>query len=300
VSSLAFLGSPPVSATCLRALKEAGHEITCVVTGKDKRRGRRGEPEPSAVKKAALDLGLQVSDRVEDAVSSGAELGVVVAFGRLIKPDVLQALPMVNLHFSLLPRWRGAAPVERAILAGDEVTGVCLMEVTEGLDEGGVYAREETRIGPAETARELTERLGEMGARLLVAKLAGGPAGLGAALPQQGEVTYAAKLSADELYLDFSEAAEILVRKVRLGRAWTTWRGGRLLVLRATSEAGPGGHRPGELVGEKVACEEGWLVPTEVRPEGRRAQSFSEFLRGARLAPRERLGAGGSGGGTLA
>lgn len=300
MSSLAFLGSPPVSAACLRALYEAGHEITCVVTGMDKRRGRRREPEPTAVKELALELGLPVSETIGEAVSSGAELGVVVAFGRLIKPDVLGALPMVNLHFSLLPRWRGAAPVERAILAGDEVTGVCLMEVAEGLDEGGVYAREETPIEPGETAAELTARLGEIGARLLVERLAEGRASLGEAEPQVGEVTYAAKLSPEELRLDFSRPADELVRQVRVGRAWTTWRGNRLLVWRAASEKDRVPAAPGEIVGPKVATGDGWFVPTEVQGEGRRVQSFEEFLRGARPAAGERLGDQGSGGGTLA
>ena len=111
----------------LRALVADGHDVALVVTRPDKRRGRGGHLMPSPVKAAALELGLQVTDRVDDAIDVGADLGVVVAFGRLIKPHVLERLPMVNIHFSLLPRWRGAAPLERSILAGDEETGVCLM-----------------------------------------------------------------------------------------------------------------------------------------------------------------------------
>ena len=129
---------------------------------------------PSPVKAAALELGLPVTDRVDDVLDADVPLGVVVAFGRLIKPHVLEAVPMVNLHFSLLPRWRGAAPVERAILAGDERTGVDLMAVEEGLDTGGTYRRTEVPIGPDDTLEELRGRLVEEGTRLLVSALAGG------------------------------------------------------------------------------------------------------------------------------
>ena len=113
----------------LESLVAAGHEVALVVTGIDKRRGRGSDISPSAVKAAALNLGLPVSHDVDDVLAVGADLGVVVAFGSIIKPHVLAAVPMVNLHFSLLPRWRGAAPVERALLAGDEFTGVCVMIV---------------------------------------------------------------------------------------------------------------------------------------------------------------------------
>ena len=116
---LVFLGTPEIAVPPLRALHEAGHDIALVVSRPDRRRGRGGSLSPSPVKEAALELGLPVTDRVDDVIDAGAELGVVVAYGRLIRPHVLAAVPMVNMHFSLLPRWRGAAPVERAILAGD-------------------------------------------------------------------------------------------------------------------------------------------------------------------------------------
>ena len=135
---LVFLGTPDASVVPLRALADAGHHIALVVSQPDRRRGRGRQTSPSPVKAAALELGLPVTDDVDDALAVGADLGVVVAFGRLIRPHVLAALPMVNIHFSLLPRWRGAAPVERAILAGDARTGVDLMGVEEGLDTGAV------------------------------------------------------------------------------------------------------------------------------------------------------------------
>ncbi|MEO7442120.1 MAG: methionyl-tRNA formyltransferase, partial [Acidimicrobiales bacterium] len=123
----------------LEALLSAGHEVALVVSNPDRRRGRGSALVPSPVKAAAVSAGLAVTDRVDDVLAVGAQLGVVVAFGRLIKPHVLDVVEMVNLHFSLLPRWRGAAPVERAILAGDAETGVCLMRLEAGLDTGPVH-----------------------------------------------------------------------------------------------------------------------------------------------------------------
>ena len=154
-----FLGTPEMAVPPLRALVDAGHEVVLVVTRADRRRGRGSALTPSPVKAAATRArppGHRRHRRPRSAID--AELGVVVAYGRIIKPHVLAALPMVNVHFSLLPRWRGAAPVERALLAGDDVTGVCIMDVEEGLDTGGVYARREVPIGPTTTADELRAR----------------------------------------------------------------------------------------------------------------------------------------------
>ncbi len=260
----------------LEALAGAGHEITVAVTRPDKRRGRGGSLLPTPVKAAAGRLGIPVSSDISAVLGSGAELGVVVAYGRIIKADVLAALPMVNVHFSLLPRWRGAAPVERAILAGDEVTGVCLMEVAEGLDTGGVYRRRETPIDPEETAAELTARLAEMGADLLVEALS---SGLGRPEPQHGEATYAAKLEPAELRLDWGRPAAELQRVVRVGRAWTTWSGRRLLVLRSHVTDGGDGP-PGSLHGDVVATGRGGLRLEVVQPEGRRPMPGADWLRG--------------------
>jgi methionyl-tRNA formyltransferase len=167
---LVYLGTPDFAVQPLRALVEAGFDVALVVSRADARRGRGGRTMPSPVKAAALELGLPVSDRVDDVLATGADLGVVVAFGRIIRPHVLAALPMVNIHFSLLPRWRGAAPVERAILAGDERTGVDLMVVEEGLDTGGIYDRAEVVIGrghlrPQDRSRRAARRLDPAGAR---------------------------------------------------------------------------------------------------------------------------------------
>ena len=180
---------------------------------------------PSPVKAAALDLGVPVTERVDDVIDAGADLGVVVAYGRLIRPHVLAAVPMVNMHFSLLPRWRGAAPVERAILAGDTVTGVCIMEVADELDAGGVYAVADVPIGDTTTADQLRTRLVDVGTRLLLDVVDGD---LPEPTPQSGEVTYAEKLRPEEWRLDWTAPAVTLSRWVRAGHAWTTFRGKRL------------------------------------------------------------------------
>jgi len=284
---LAFLGTPEVAAGTLRALVAAGHDVRLVVTRPDARRGRGAEVTPSPVKLAAEQLGLLVTHKPGDVVPSGAELGVVVAYGRLVKPDVLAAVPMVNVHFSLLPRWRGAAPVERAILAGDRETGVCLMELEEGLDTGPVYARAATPGGPDETAEELRHRLGDIGIELLLKNLS---IGLGTPEPQIGEPTYAAKISADELRLDFGQAAEICNRVVRVGRAWTTWRGKRLLVHRARVLGEERELFAGQIQGDRVGTAGGALELLIVQPEGKPPMDGGAWARGARPQPGERLG----------
>jgi methionyl-tRNA formyltransferase len=283
---LVFLGTPEVAATTLRTLVTAGHDVALVVTRADAKRGRGSTLVPSPVKREALEQGIPVAHRASEAVAAGAELGVVVAYGRIIKPDVLAALPMVNLHFSLLPRWRGAAPVERAVLAGDELTGVCLMAVEEGLDTGGVYRRAVTPIDPEESVEALRRRLGALGDELLLQALA---EGLGRPEPQEGEPTYAAKIEPRELRLDFCEPALMGQRRVRLGRAWTTLAGKRLLVLDAAVDPAASGE-PGSLTGVTVATPQGGLILRLVQPEGRKALPAAEWSRGARLEAETRLG----------
>lgn len=272
----------------------AGHDVVLVVSAPDRRRGRGGSLSPSPVKAAAEGLGLVVTDSLPDVLKSGAEVGVVVAFGRLIKEPVLGSIPFLNLHFSLLPRWRGAAPVERAILAGDPVTGVCLMTLEAGLDTGPVHARAEVAIGAEETAAELTARLELVGTGLLVENLSDWPRSLGAPVPQVGEATYAAKIDPAEREIDWSRPAVDLDRLVRIGGARTTWRGTRLLVHRARL-GGPlvvTDAEPGTLAGGVVATGGGGALELlEVQSEGRAPQAFANWANGARPAPGERLGA---------
>ena len=237
-----------------------------VVSRPDTRRGRGNTLSPSPVKAVALELGLPVTDDLDAVLDAGIELGVVVAYGRIIPRRVLEAVPMVNLHFSLLPRWRGAAPVERALLAGDATTGVCLMEVAEGLDTGAVYAVEETSIAGDDTLASLRGRLVEMGTRMVVDALT---EGLGAPAPQTGEPTHAAKIDPGELALDWSRPAVELDRLVRLGGAWTPFRGKRLKVWKA--DLLDDAERPEGLVGAAPGTLDGTVVAAGVRcpPPGR-------------------------------
>ena len=272
---LAFLGTPQAAVPPLKALVADGHEVVIAITQPDKKRGRGGALVPSPVKQAAEELGIPVAHQVDAVLDVDAELGVVVAFGKLIKPHVLDRLPMVNVHFSLLPRWRGAAPVERALLAGDKETGVCLMALDEGLDTGPVYTCETVEIGPEETADELRAKLVEVGTGLLVDRLR---TGLGEPHVQEGEPTYAAKLEPEEFCIDWSNPADEIHRLVRLGRAWTTFRGKRLRILRATLDLDATGHRIGDL------------VATEVQPEGKGPMAATAWANGARPRPDETFG----------
>lgn len=283
---LVFLGTPELAVPPLRALVDAGHDIVLVVTRHDRRRGRGSATSASPVKAAAMELGLPVAHDVDDVLDVDAELGVVVAYGRIIRPPVLAALPMVNLHFSLLPRWRGAAPVVRAIMAGDDVTGVDLMAVEEGLDTGPIYARRTVPIGPTTTVDELRTELVAVGTELLVEALAGP---LPEPTPQTGEVTIATKLDPSELRIEWTRPAEELDRLVRVGGAWTTFRGRRLKVGAATpvdvgGEAGVLLDREGT-----VAAGAGALRLRTVQPEGRGAMSWRDFANGAHPEPGQRL-----------
>jgi len=290
---LVYLGTPELAVPPLQALVVAGHEVVLVVSRPDRRRGRGSATSPSPVKAAAADLGLPVTDRINDVLGVGAELGVVVAFGRIIRPHVLAALPMVNVHFSLLPRWRGAAPVERALLAGDAETGVDIMAVEEGLDTGAVYARRIVPVGPRTSAAELRAELVEVGTALLVETLAGP---LPEPVVQTGEVTVAARIEPRELQLDWARPAVELDRLVRLGGAWTTFRDRRLKVLAAEPSGVDVAVSGGEVAGVfidgdgGVTTGEGGLQLVTVQPEGRAPMAWRDFANGARPTTGERLG----------
>lgn len=244
------------------------------------------------MKAAALDLGLPVSDDPAQVATSGADLAIVVAYGRIIKPDLLAQVPMVNVHFSRLPRWRGAAPVERAILAGDETTGVDVMVVEEGLDTGAVYARHQTEIGDHETAGELAQRLVGIGVPLLLDTL---KAGLRDPTPQAGEPTYADKIDPAELRIDWRRSTIEIHRLVRLERAWTTFRGRRLKVL--AGHPLPGSLTPGVMdldLPVEVGTGQGTFRLDIVQPEGKAAMKAKDWAQGARIEPGERLGDDGN------
>lgn len=290
---LVYLGTPAFAIPTLRALVEGGFGVAMVVSQADARRGRGSRTSPTPVKAAALELGLATTDRVDEVLEVGADLGVVVAFGRLIKPHVLRQLPLVNLHFSLLPRWRGAAPVERAILAGDERTGVDLMVVEEGLDTGAIYDRAELDIGPDETADELRARLTDAGTRLVVDNLR---RGLPKPHPQVGEPTYAHKIDPDELRIDWSRPALEIHRLVRVGGAWTTFRGRRLKIWRTRLDVGQ--QTTTDRAADESDGKDSLVVPAgdgpisvlQVQPEGRPRMTARDWMNGVHWDGSEPLG----------
>ena len=287
---LVYLGTPEMAVRPLQALHEAGHDILLVVTQPDRRRGRGGATSPSPVKALALELGIPVSHVVDDVLGVNAELGVVVAFGKLIKPHVLEALPMINVHFSLLPRWRGAAPVERALLAGDTEIGVCIMDVDVTLDTGAVYARDIVPIGERDTADDLRNTLVEAGTGLLLDVLSGD---MPTPEPQSGEPTYAEKFKPEEWEVDWSTPATQVDRWIRSGQAWTTFRGKRLRVVAADLVDTPTDvPSPGTLAedGESVGAGSGAVRLVQVQPEGKGPMMWSEFANGAQPKPGETFG----------
>ena len=291
---MVYLGTPEDAVAPLRTLVAAGHQIVLVVTRADTRRGRGGRVDASPVKMAALELGLPVTSSLDEVAGSGAELGVVVAFGRIIPSSLLERVPMVNVHFSLLPRWRGAAPVERAILEGDAETGVCLMKVAAGLDTGAIYASVATPIGEEESAASLRTRLVVLACGMLEEYLSQGLAGLPVPRDQSGEPSYAEKIDPAELELHWDQPALQIRRVVRIGRAWTTFRGKRLHVL----EAAPADPLPdgeslpvGTLVGDDVVAGGATRVRlVTVQSAGRRPTAVSAWRNGVHPTADERLG----------
>lgn len=273
---IVFLGSPADAVPPLEAIVAAGHEVPLVVTQPDRRRARGRGSTPTPVRVAAEELGLRVAapERAREVVDGiaalGADLGVVVAFGQILPTELLAAVPggFVNLHFSLLPRWRGAAPVERAMLAGDAETGVALMAVVPELDAGGTFAVARTPIDAAETAGELRARLVALGTDLLVANLPTLPGR--EPQPQVGEPTYAPKLTVAEFELDPAAPAVTTDRLVRAGNprpgAWLVHEGIRLKVWR------------GRIEGEQY-------LPTEVQPENGARMPYEAWRAGHRGTP---------------
>lgn len=291
IHQVVFLGTPDVATVPLRALVQAGVHVALVITRPDARRGRGSATSPSPVKTTALELGLAVSHHVHDVVEVGVPLGVVVAYGQLIRRPVLEVLPMVNLHLSLLPRWRGAAPVERALMAGDNTTGVCLMQLEEGLDTGPVLGRVELPVTSHTTAAQLRHDLAQAGSALLIEQIT---RGLAEPQAQQGESTYAAKIDPTELVINWARPVDEIDRLIRVGGVSTTMRGRRLRVLEASPDESSVAQStaPGTLEGVRVATATGWLRLHEVQPEGKRPMRADDWIRGVRPEPGERLGYG--------
>jgi methionyl-tRNA formyltransferase len=280
---LVFLGTPEAAVPSLDALVNAGHEVVLVVTRPDRRRGRGGELSPSPVKAAATRLGLRVAHRLAEIDDVDVERGVVVAYGALIPEALLERVPMLNVHFSLLPRWRGAAPVQRAILAGDEHTGVSIISLEATLDTGPVHAEFRVPIGE-KTSHELTTELSHVGAATLIEVLAS-PTLLESPQPQVGEVTYADKITKEMLHLTPDESTQSALRTVRLGGAYFFVSDKRVAVLSARPSDD---HVPQGLValrGDDVVAgshRDSWVVEA-VRPEGSKTMTAKEWWRGLRV-----------------
>ena len=293
VRRVAFLGTPDMAVPVLRALVGAGIEVVHVITRADKRRARGNDLHPSPVKAVAIELGLKVSHTAHDLIDvhqqKPFDLAVVVAYGALIKVPVLQVVPMLNLHVSLLPRWRGAAPIERALLSGDEQTGVCLMQVEEGLDTGAVLGRSTMAITASTTADDIRSTLMEAGTQLLLDQLRDG---LCEPVPQQGESTYAKKIEPTELCIDWSDSAEHISRLIRLGGAWSLFRGKRLkiheaIVVESASDA-PGAVRIDKAT-VHIATSRGSLDVRVVQPEGKPRMDITSWINGTRPTTGEKL-----------
>jgi methionyl-tRNA formyltransferase len=289
---LAFMGSPDFSVPALRALHAAGHEIACVYSQPPRPAGRGHALTPCPVHRAALELGLPVRtparvkrDTVEHEVFASLDLdvAVVAAYG-LILPSAMLDAPLhgcLNIHASLLPRWRGAAPIQAAILAGDTETGITVMRMEEGLDTGPMLLREATPITANTRTPELHDALAEIGARLIIRALAESPP----ATPQaDAGATYAAKLTRDDGRIDWSHDAVQLDRQVRALNPWpgtfTQFAGETLKILAATPTDGAGA--PGEILDPHftVACAAGALRLDRVQRAGRPAIPGDAFLRG--------------------
>lgn len=293
VRRVAFLGTPELAVPVLRALVDAKIEVGQVVTRVDKRRARGNDLYPSPVKAAALEFELEVSHHVDDLLERHRahpfDLAVVVAYGVLIKPHVLAEIPMVNLHVSLLPKWRGAAPIERALLAGDSQTGVCLMQIEEGLDTGGVIGKRTMAITDSTTADDIRLQLIAEGSQLLIEQL---HAGLDSVVPQVGEPTYAEKIDVSELRISWLKSASEISRLIRLGNAWTLFRGRRLKILHANVVAESSGDI-GSLIVTKnsvlVVTGSGVLNLKIVQPEGKPRMDVVSWINGTQPSHGEKL-----------
>lgn len=296
-----FAGTPPFAAAALEALADAGHDIVRVLTQPDRPAGRGMKLTPSAVKQAALARGLPLSQPASlktpeaqaELAALNADVMVVAAYG-LILPQAVLDLPRLgclNIHASLLPRWRGAAPIQRAILAGDTETGITIMQMDAGLDTGAMLAKTPVPIRDTDTAASLHDTLAAAGARAIVAALEN-PSALVPQAQDDREATYAAKLSKEEAQLDWSQPADTLARAVRAYNpapgAWTVLDGAPLKIWAAQAVAGAG--QPGALLRADaeqlvVACGSGALALHAVQPAGSKRMPAAAFLAGRPLAP---------------
>ncbi|MDE8345311.1 MAG: methionyl-tRNA formyltransferase [Acidocella sp.] len=298
---LAFMGSPDFAVPALRALATA-HEVAMVYAQPPKPAGRGQHETNCPVHREALALGLPVrtpkrlKNNPDEAIllkSLAPDAVIVAAYGLILPPEILDipaARGCLNIHASLLPRWRGAAPIQAAILAGDAETGITIMQMDAGLDTGAMLRRAAIPIGPADTAADLHGRLAELGARLIIETLATNQP----PIPQDDtRASYAPKLSREDARLNFTKPAADLERQIR---AFTPWPGalallGDMVIKFIAAECVPGSGLPGEILDDRltIACGEGALRPTRIQRAGRAAMSTTDFLRGVSLPANARF-----------
>jgi len=292
---LIFMGTPDFAVPTLIELAARGHEIVAVYTRAPRRAGRGMELQPTPVEREARRLGLPMytPKSLKDSAAQSAlrahdaDAAVVVAYGLILPKEVLQAprLGCFNVHASLLPRWRGAAPINRAIMAGDVESGVTIMKMDEGLDTGAMAMVDHVRIAPDMTAGELHDRLAPLGANLIVRTLAALERGSLVLMPQpEHGITYAAKISKDETRIDWSKPAPNVHNHIRglspFPGAWFEFGGVRVKALR--SIRGDGSGAPGRVLDEQltIACGEGAVRLLQVQRAGKHPMPAEEFLRG--------------------
>lgn len=298
-----FAGTPDFAAAALKAIAAAGFEIPLVLTQPDRPKGRGMQLAPSPVKQAALELGLRVAqpeklrnnaEALQMLEEVEADVMVVAAYGLILPQDVLDTPKRgcLNIHASLLPRWRGAAPIQRAIEAGDAETGVCIMQMDIGLDTGDVVSEHRYAIQSTDTANEVHDALMNLGAEVIVADLQQLKAEgrlKSVKQPEEG-VTYAQKLSKEEARIDWNESAAVIERKIRafnpVPAAWVEYQGKPMKIWRAEVVAQQG--RAGEVLscsadGLVVACGENALKITELQPSGSKRMPIAAFAAGHKI-----------------
>jgi methionyl-tRNA formyltransferase len=305
-----FMGTPEFAVRALVAIVDSPHEVVAVYTQPPRRAGRgQGERRSPVHQRAAENhIPVYTPARLKDGqaqaefaslcAETGADIAVVAAYGLILPKPILEAPRMgcINIHASLLPRWRGAAPIQRAILAGDPTTGITIMQMDEGLDTGAILAAEEIDIGPATTCAELHDRLAVLGGRMVVYVLNGLERGVIESAPQiEAGAVYAAKLTRAEGRMDWRRPAAELERQMRAFSpwpgAWFELDGTRIKVIEARVMAEATGVKPGEVVDDRftVACGSGSLRIQMLQREGKKPQKAAEFLRGFNVAPGTRL-----------
>jgi methionyl-tRNA formyltransferase len=306
---IVFFGTPAFAVPTLDTLLDSTHTIAAVVTQPDRPRGRGQKADAGLVKTRALEAGIPVwqPDKLSEPAflaelaALGADLGVVAAYGKILSERVLSLpkLGMVNVHASILPKYRGAAPVHRAILAGEIETGVTIMRVVKALDAGPMLAVARRSIDPDETSAEVEQDLARIGASLLRKTIDDMAAGVGSERPQNdAEATYAHRLTKDDGRLDWSLSAQAVHNRIRGLHPWphafSTLQGNRLILLRSSVGGEPTSRPPGTILTARgdelsVATGGGTIRILQIQPEGKRPLTAREFLAGHRLEPGERF-----------